>query len=80
MMVGVGLSLGIVMTLLAISQAGVGLYTGEYLLSGADLYVVTHGGTLIPILPAKARVRLRTLVRSYPRYGACPVSSPRSGS
>jgi putative ABC transport system permease protein len=53
MMVGVGLSLGIVMTLLAVSQAGVRLYTGEYLLSGADLYVVTHGGMHIPILPGE---------------------------
>jgi hypothetical protein len=76
MMVGVGLSLGIVMTLLAVSQAGVRLYTGDYLLSSADLYVVTHGGTLIPILPGEGPGTIKhareilSEVRRLPGVGA----------
>src|SRR5213080_4684147 len=52
MMLGVGISLGIVMTILAISKASLEIYTGDFLKSGVDLYVVTQGGTLIPLLPS----------------------------
>ncbi|MBI4491300.1 MAG: ABC transporter permease [Chloroflexi bacterium] len=52
MMVGVGIALGIGMTLLAVARASIDLYTADFRTSGADLYVVAQGGTLIPILPS----------------------------
>ena len=52
MMIGVGIAIGIVMTLLAISKASVEIFTADYLKSGADLYVITRGGTLVPVLPS----------------------------
>jgi ABC-type antimicrobial peptide transport system permease subunit len=52
MMVGVGISLGIVMTIQGMSQAEVDIYTADFLKSGADLYVVQEGGTLITALPS----------------------------
>ncbi|HZS00745.1 MAG TPA: ABC transporter permease [Chloroflexota bacterium] len=51
MILGVGISLSIVMTIQAMSQAEVDIYTSDYLKSGADLYVITEGGTLIAALP-----------------------------
>jgi hypothetical protein len=51
MMIGVGIALSIVMTLLAIGRASLELYVGDYRQSGADLYVHQEGGTLVPILP-----------------------------
>jgi putative ABC transport system permease protein len=52
MMVGVGIALSVAMTMLAVSQASVDLYTLDFQRSGANLYVVTKGGTLIPVLPS----------------------------
>jgi ABC-type lipoprotein release transport system permease subunit len=52
MMAGVGIALAVVMSLLAMSKASTAVYTSDYLKSGADLYVVTQGGTLIPMLPS----------------------------
>jgi putative ABC transport system permease protein len=51
MMVGVGISLSIVMTIQAMSKANIDVYTADFIKSGADLYVVTEGGTPIPALP-----------------------------
>lgn len=51
MMLGVGLALGIGMGLLGVSTASLDLYTRDYRLSGADLRVIRHGGTLVPLLP-----------------------------
>jgi putative ABC transport system permease protein len=52
MMVGVGIALAVVMTFQAMSRANLEIYTADYLHSGVDLYVVTQGGTLIPVLPS----------------------------
>ena len=52
MIVGVGLALGIGMGLLGVATASLELYTRDYRLSGADLRVITHGGTLVPLLPS----------------------------
>lgn len=52
MMLGVGMALSVVMTLLSLSRANVDLYTSDFLKSGADLYILTQGGTLIPVLPS----------------------------
>ena len=59
MMVGVGIALSIVMTLLAIGRASLELYVGDFRQSGADLYVHQEGGTLVPILPGDAPGTLR---------------------
>lgn len=52
MMIGVGIALGVAMTMLAVAQASVDIYTLDYLRSGATGYVITQGGTLMPILPS----------------------------
>jgi putative ABC transport system permease protein len=51
MVVGVGIALGIGMTLMAVSAATMELLTGDYQRSGADLYAIQEGGTIIPVLP-----------------------------
>jgi ABC-type antimicrobial peptide transport system permease subunit len=51
MVIGVGIALGIGMTLLAVSRASVELFTSDFRQSGADLYVVRSGGTIIAVLP-----------------------------
>jgi putative ABC transport system permease protein len=51
MILGVGIALGIGMTMLAVSSAIIAIFTADYRRSGADLYVVTEGGTLIALLP-----------------------------
>lgn len=51
MMLGVGIALAVVMTFQAMSRANVEIYTADYVRSGADLYVITQGGTLTPVLP-----------------------------
>jgi ABC-type antimicrobial peptide transport system permease subunit len=50
MMLGVGISLGIAMTLLAVSQATIDYYTIDFKRAGTNLYVITKGGTLVPTL------------------------------
>ena len=54
MMLGVGLALGLAMTLMATSRASIELLVGDYRVSGADLYVLTEGGTMVPILPGES--------------------------
>jgi len=51
-MIGVGIALGVTMTVLGVARASVAYYTVEFRHSGADLYVVTQGGKLIPELPS----------------------------
>jgi ABC-type lipoprotein release transport system permease subunit len=53
MVVGVGIALGIGMTMLAVSRASIELFTADFKRSGADLYVVTRGGTMIALLPGE---------------------------
>jgi ABC-type lipoprotein release transport system permease subunit len=50
MIVGVGIALGLGMTMLAVSQASVDLFTADFRDSSADLYVTTEGGKPIPVL------------------------------
>src|SRR3954453_11736191 len=52
MIVGVGIALGVGMTLLAVATASVELYVGDWRISRANLYIVQQGGTLVPILPS----------------------------
>jgi putative ABC transport system permease protein len=54
MMLGVGVALGLGMTIMATSQASVNLLTGDYRRSAADLYVHQEGGTLLPLLPGES--------------------------
>lgn len=51
MIVGVGIALGLGMTMLAVSKASNDIFTEDYRASNADLYAVTEGGTLIAFLP-----------------------------
>jgi len=44
MVVGVGIALGIGMTLIAINKASFDIFAGDYVKSGANLYVVAEGG------------------------------------
>jgi ABC-type lipoprotein release transport system permease subunit len=50
MIVGVGIALGLGMTMLAVSQASIDLFTGDFKVSSADLYVTTEGGKPVPVL------------------------------
>jgi ABC-type lipoprotein release transport system permease subunit len=50
MIVGVGIALGLGMTMLGVSQASIDLFTADYRVSSADLYVTTEGGKPIPLL------------------------------
>jgi ABC-type lipoprotein release transport system permease subunit len=59
MIVGAGLALGIGMTMLAVSKASSELLTADFRLSAADLYVVTRGGTVVPLLPGESTGTLR---------------------
>lgn len=52
MIVGVGIALGIGMTMLGVNAATIEIFTRDYRLSGADLRVIAQGGTLIPLLPS----------------------------
>jgi hypothetical protein len=54
MVIGVGLALGLAMTLMAIGQSTVDMLAGDYRRSSADLYVHTEGGTLLPLLPGES--------------------------
>jgi ABC-type lipoprotein release transport system permease subunit len=54
MVVGVGLALGLAMTLMATSRASVDFLVGDYRRSAANLYVHVEGGTLMPILPGES--------------------------
>ncbi len=50
MILGVGIALGLGMTMLAVSQASIDVFTGDFRASSADLYVTTEGGKPIPVL------------------------------
>src|SRR3712207_2953120 len=50
MVLGVGIALGIGMTMLAVSKASIDLFTGDYRVSGADLYVIQEGGKPVPVV------------------------------
>ena len=65
MIAGVGLALGIGMTLLGVSQGSTDLSRLTTRISGVDLYVITNGGKLVSFLPGdspgtikQARARL----------------------
>ncbi|MCC7366942.1 MAG: ABC transporter permease [Chloroflexi bacterium] len=60
MILGVGVALGIGMTIMAVSSASVNLLAGDFARSGADLYVHAEGGTLMPILPGDSPGKLQS--------------------
>src|SRR5919199_438308 len=61
MMAGVGIALALAMTMLAIAEARTDIFTLDYLRSGANAYVVTRGGAIMPVLPSDT---LGTIKRS----------------
>lgn len=54
MVVGVGIALGLGMTLMATSRASMDFLVGDYRETGTDLYVHVQGGTLLPLLPGES--------------------------
>jgi putative ABC transport system permease protein len=76
MMLGVGIALGMGMTLLGVNSARQEIITGDFKKAGTDVYVVSEGGTMVPILPSDtpgtikhaahvlAQVRAQPTVRS----------------
>jgi len=91
MVAGVGIALGVSMTMLAMGRATVDLFTADYLRSAADLYVIQEGGTLIPILPSDTPGTIRharnamAQIRAIPGVGAvvgvtsAPLAREREG-
>ncbi len=59
MMLGVGIALGIGMTMLAVSNAQMEIFTGDFRLSGANAYVTQQGGNLVPLLPGDTQGAIR---------------------
>lgn len=59
MILGVGISLGLGMTMLAVSKASIDLFTADYRTSAVNLYVVTEGGKPIPFLPGETTGTIR---------------------
>jgi putative ABC transport system permease protein len=57
--IGVGIALGLGMTMMATSQASIDMLVGDFRISGANLYVHTEGGNLIPILPGEVPGKIR---------------------
>ena len=72
MVLGVGIALGIGMTMLAVSKASIDLFTGDYRASGADFYVITEGGTPVPILPGDSPGTIDHARNSLARIRALP--------
>lgn len=72
MMLGVGIALGIGTTLLGVSNATLAIFTADFQRSGADLYVLSQGGTLIPVLVSDTTGTISqahhvvTQIRSWP--------------
>ena len=52
MMLGVGIALGFGMTLLGVSAARQEIVNGDFVRAGTNVYVVTEGGTMVPVLPS----------------------------
>ncbi len=80
MVAGVGIALGIGMTMLAVSSAVVELYTADFRRSGADVYVVTQGGTLIPIVPGDTPGTIKNAGHLMSQVRALPGVSAALGS
>ena len=80
MMLGVGISLSIVMTIQAMSKANIDIYTDDFFKSGADLYVVTEGGTPIPALPGDTPGNIKNGRHRWLRSVGSRESTPHSAS
>ncbi len=72
MILGVGIALGVTMTLLAVASASVEYYSADFKRSGADLYVVTQGGTLVPVLPSDTPGTIKNAASVLARLRATP--------
>jgi ABC-type lipoprotein release transport system permease subunit len=72
MVLGVGIALGIGMTMLGVNAASIDLFTRDYRLSGVDLRVIAQGGTLVPLIAGdspgtvKHASNVLTQIRSLP--------------
>ena len=87
-MVGVGIALGISMTLLGVSDATIELLSADFQRSGVELYVTTRGGKIIAYLPSdtpgtiknahSTLSRIRTLPEVRSALGVATGSLPRT--
>ena len=80
MMVGVGIALGLGMSLLGTTNATMDLITRDFWLSAADLYVVQEGGTLIPIIPGESTGTIRHARSVIGRIRSMPSVSNAVGA
>jgi putative ABC transport system permease protein len=71
-MIGVGIALGISMTLLGVARANVDYLAADFRRTGADLYVVTEGGKLVPILPSDTPGTIKHARSTLARIRALP--------
>jgi putative ABC transport system permease protein len=72
MMVGVGIALSIGMTILAVVQAELNLFTGAYRTTGANVYVATKGGKLIALLPGDTPGTIKQATHALAEIRALP--------
>lgn len=80
MVLGVGLALGIGMTLLAVNQASIQMFTGDYQASGIDVYVATRGGKLITFLPGDSPGTIKHAREKLAQIRALPGVSAAIGT
>ena len=71
-MVGVGIALGVAMTMLGVSQVTVDFLAADFKRSGADIYVTTEGGKLIAILPGDTPGTMSNGTSTLSRIRALP--------
>jgi hypothetical protein len=70
--VGVGAALGVLLLLVALSAGSFRMMVEDYQISDADLYVVQHGGVLLPILPGDDPGTLRGASQMLAQTRALP--------
>ena len=91
MMIGVGIALAVVMSMLAMSKANMDHYTADFRKSGADLYVVTdqfpvpagedlQADPIPPTYHDRGGVAPHGRIRNPPGEGAAPATSPSKRS
>ena len=78
MMLGVGIALGMGMTLLGVSAARQEITNGDFTRAGTNVYVVSEGGTMVPYLPSDTPGTIKHAAHVLAQVRAVPVCAPRS--
>ncbi len=79
MIVGVGIALGVTMTLVAVSRGSVDYYTSDLVRAGAQLFVVAEGGTMIPVLPSDSPGTIKHGTATLARLRSLPAVTAALG-